>query len=76
VIDVVLPRTDGQELGARLRQIRPGLPVLYMSGHTGDELARRRLLDASVPFIQKPFHPDELVSRIQEQIERVASSQT
>ena len=37
-----------------------------MSGHTGDELARRRLLDPTVPFIQKPFHPDELVAEVQE----------
>ena len=41
---------------------RPRSPVVYMSGHTGDELARRRLLDPTVPFLQKPFHPDELVS--------------
>ena len=35
----------------------------------GDELARRLLLDASVPFLQKPFPPDELVKRVQEFLE-------
>ena len=65
VIDVVMPRMDGRELGERLRRERPDLGILYISGHTGDELARRLLLDASVPFLQKPFPPDELVERVQ-----------
>jgi PAS domain S-box-containing protein len=69
VLDVVMPRMDGRELGERLRTERPGIGVLYISGHTGDELARRLLLDASVPFLQKPFPPDELVERVQELLE-------
>jgi FixJ family two-component response regulator len=66
VVDVVMPGMTGQKLGERLREVRPGLPLVYMSGYTGDELSRRRLLHPSVPFLQKPFHPDELVLRVQE----------
>jgi DNA-binding response OmpR family regulator len=69
VLDVVMPRTDGRKLTELLRRERPALGVLYISGHTGDELARRLLLDASVPFLQKPFPPDELVERVQELLE-------
>jgi PAS domain S-box-containing protein len=66
VVDVVMPGMNGRELGERLREARPRMPVVYMSGYTGDELSRRRLLLPSVPFLQKPFHPDELVERVQE----------
>jgi two-component system, cell cycle sensor histidine kinase and response regulator CckA len=69
VLDVVMPRMDGRELSDRLRRERPGIGVLYISGHTGDELARRLLLDPAVPFLQKPFPPDELVERVQEMLE-------
>lgn len=69
VVDVVMPRMDGRELSELLRRQRPGIGILYISGHTGDELARRLLLDASVPFLQKPFPPDELVERVQELLE-------
>jgi PAS domain S-box-containing protein len=69
VIDVVMPGTDGRELSELLRRQRPGIGILYISGHTGDELARRLLLDASVPFLQKPFPPDELIERVQELLE-------
>jgi CheY-like chemotaxis protein len=74
VLDVVMPRMDGRELSDLLRRQRPGNGVLYISGHTGDELARRLLLDASVPFLQKPFPPDELVERVQELLELQAQS--
>ena len=72
--DVVMPRMDGRELSERLRKSHPSLLVLYMSGHTGDELARRRLLDPTVPFMQKPFHPDELVAEVQELLDLLPRS--
>ena len=68
VVDVVMPGMNGQELGKRLRKVRPRLPVIYMSGYTGDELNRRSLLHPSLPFLQKPFHPDELVEQVQERL--------
>jgi len=74
VLDVVMPGMDGRELGELLRRQQPRIGVLYISGHTGDELAQRLLLDASVPFLQKPFPPDELVERVQEILELRAQS--
>jgi CheY-like chemotaxis protein len=73
VADIVMPRLDGRELGERLGLSHPGLPVLYMSGHTGDELSRRKLLEPTVRVLQKPFHPDELVARVQELLLRRAT---
>lgn len=34
--DVLLPGVDGPALAARARQLRPGLPVVFMSGYTAD----------------------------------------
>jgi PAS domain S-box-containing protein len=63
--DLVMPGMGGRELGTRLQNTHPGVPVLFMSAHTGDELARRRLLSPGIWFLQKPFAPDELVSQVQ-----------
>jgi len=63
--DLVMPVMGGRELGLRLKESHSGLPILFMSAHTGDELARRRLLTPGIWFLQKPFTPDELVAQVQ-----------
>lgn len=60
VTDVAMPGLSARELAARIGQIRPGVPVFFMSGYTDDEVIRRGLLDAGQPFFQKPFTPEGL----------------
>ena len=47
-----------------LEALSPGLPVLYMSGYTDDEIVRRGLLEAGQPFLQKPFNPETLGGQV------------
>jgi signal transduction histidine kinase/CheY-like chemotaxis protein len=53
--DVVMPGMNGREFVEALHATSPGIPVLYMSGYTNDEIIRRGLTDSSVAFLQKPF---------------------
>jgi PAS domain S-box-containing protein len=64
VTDVVMPEMDGRELARRAEALSPGLPVLYMSGYTDDEIVRRGLLEAGQPFLQKPFNPETLGGQV------------
>ncbi len=64
--DVVLPRMNGRELAERVRVDRPDLKILFMSGYTGDVLAERSSLPASMPFLQKPFTPTTLAAKVRE----------
>jgi CheY-like chemotaxis protein len=66
VTDVVMPGMDGPELARRAVGLRPGLPVLFMSGYTDDEIVRRGLLEAGQPFLQKPFTPEALSEQVAE----------
>jgi two-component system cell cycle sensor histidine kinase/response regulator CckA len=54
----------GKELNEALRSLRPDLPLLFMSGYPGQEVAERGLLDPAASFIQKPFSPQELAQRV------------
>jgi CheY-like chemotaxis protein len=70
VSDVVMPEMGGREFGQRLAQIEPGLPVLYMSGYTGEDVVQRGLLDPGAPFQQKPFTPVSLAIKIRAMLDQ------
>jgi two-component system, cell cycle sensor histidine kinase and response regulator CckA len=44
VTDVVMPELNGRQLANMLREERPDLPVLYISGYTGEAMISRGLL--------------------------------
>jgi CheY-like chemotaxis protein len=69
ISDVVMPELSGRELGTRLAVLRPELPVLYMSGYTGDDVIQRGLLEPGVPFQQKPFTPEGLARKVREMLD-------
>jgi two-component system, cell cycle sensor histidine kinase and response regulator CckA len=62
--DVIMPELNGRELSDALADLHPNLPILFMSGYTGDDVLARSLLPETAPFIQKPFAPEELLSRV------------
>jgi PAS domain S-box-containing protein len=64
VTDVVMPRLGGRELASRLMAERPGLRVLFISGYTDDVDDLRELAGAGGDFLQKPFGPEALVTRV------------
>ena len=64
ISDVVMPELGGRELGSRLALLQPELPILYMSGYTGDDVIQRGLLEPGVPFQQKPFTPEGLARKV------------
>jgi two-component system cell cycle sensor histidine kinase/response regulator CckA len=69
ISDVVMPELGGRELGFRLAAVRPELPILYMSGYTGDDVIQRGLLEPGVPFQQKPFTPEGLARKVREMLD-------
>ena len=62
--DVLMPGMSGKELHARLTELHPGLPVLYMSGYTEDVIARHGILEPGTHLLSKPFSGQALARRI------------
>ncbi len=66
VTDVIMPEFNGNDLAIRLREIFPGLKVLFMSGYTANIIVHRGVLDKDVFMIQKPFSKKELSAKVRE----------
>lgn len=66
ITDVVMPGMDGRELGRRLGQSRPNLPILYISAYEVNDIFRRGSPSTSALFLQKPFPPETLLSQVEQ----------
>jgi CheY-like chemotaxis protein len=67
--DLAMPELGGRELAQRLLAEWPELPVVFMSGYTYDDVTRRGLLDAGVPFLEKPLSPEALSRKMRQVLE-------
>jgi len=66
VTDMMMPGMGGRELARRIHSLRPELPIVFMSGYTDHEELRNTLLDSRALFIEKPFTPELLLSKLRE----------
>jgi len=51
-------------LAERLMPLRPGVKVLYISGHTDSATVNEMALQRGANFLQKPFTPDRLTTKV------------
>ena len=66
VTDVVMPRMNGVALAEGIKSLRPETKVLYMSGYSGDLISHQGVLESGMDYIQKPFAPNALATRVRQ----------
>jgi CheY-like chemotaxis protein len=67
--DVVMPELGGRDLALRLKTIRREMKVLFMSGYPDDTIVQQGVLEFGAAYLQKPFTPDALASKIREALD-------
>jgi two-component system CheB/CheR fusion protein len=66
--DVVMPELGGRELAEAALKLRPGLKVVFMSGHTQDVILREGVQQGTA-FLHKPFTPMQLAEKVRETLD-------
>jgi CheY-like chemotaxis protein len=64
LLDLTMPGIGGREVLCRMRDQRPGTPLILMSGYPADDALRDLPADRAAGFLQKPFTCDELTGAV------------
>jgi PAS domain S-box-containing protein len=64
--DVIMPRTLGPEVAAKIVALRPAIHVLYISGYAQPVLGAHGTLDSGVALLEKPFTEPTLLAKIRD----------
>jgi two-component system cell cycle sensor histidine kinase/response regulator CckA len=70
-----LPGMSGVQLATAARELRPGLPVVFVSGYTGNETIARTS-DPATAFLAKPFDGDDLLRAVRATLDGAARTRT
>ncbi len=76
--DVVLRGMNGRELSEHFTRRHVSARVLFTSGYADDVIARRGVLQGSIPFLPKPYSSQRLLAKVRavlDQDDRTASSE-
>jgi two-component system cell cycle sensor histidine kinase/response regulator CckA len=74
--DIVMPQMSGFDLAKEIREARPRIKVLYMSGYTDNRVSSAWVLDVDTPFLHKPFTASVLAQKVREALGEGAGSRT
>jgi len=68
--DVVLPGMNGRALAENIKNTRPEVKVLFVSGYAENIIAHHGGFESGAGFLQKPFTHDTLSSKVREVLDQ------
>ena len=71
--DLIMPEMNGRDLAKKMTFLCPDSKCLFMSGHTGDIIAKHGVLEKNINFIHKPFSKQALAVKIREVLDKCNS---
>jgi DNA-binding response OmpR family regulator len=73
VLDIGLPGVDGLEVCRRVREVRPMVPIIFLTAHDGEMNTINGLDAGADDYITKPFRMAELLARVRARLRQVTT---
>jgi len=70
MLDMIMPKKNGKEVGETIRKVSPRTKILFASGYTMDIIKTRELTESGFDFLLKPVVPRDLLRKVREILER------
>jgi PAS domain S-box-containing protein len=69
--DIMMPRMGGLSLARSMSELRPGIRVVFMTGHAERESSYREAIRSGAESIQKPFSHEKLIRLVRQMLDTV-----
>jgi DNA-binding NtrC family response regulator len=67
--DIMMPRMGGLALARSMSELRPGIRILFMTGHAEREASYRDAIRSGAESIQKPFSHEQLTRLVRQMLD-------
>ncbi len=64
--DLIMPGMNGKKLSELLKQERPNVRVLFMTGYDDNAMSKQGMITEDIDYITKPFSPKKLAKKLEE----------
>ena len=64
LLDIKMPKQHGMEILKQVKQMKPGLPVIIVTGYQSVEMAQEALKLGASDYIPKPFESKQILKAV------------
>ena len=69
LLDVIMPGQNGRQALDRIRALSPGVPAIFLSGHTAEVAGQREIQLGGELLLRKPVEPEVLLAAVRQQLD-------
>jgi PAS domain S-box-containing protein len=70
LVDMIMPKKNGKEVGETIRKVSPRTNILFASGYTMDIIKTKELTESGFDFLLKPVVPRDLLRKVREILDK------
>jgi PAS domain S-box-containing protein len=74
LLDMIMPGKNGQEALAEIRECRPDIKAIYLSGYAADFMKSRGISDQCVELLDKPFKSSDLLRKVRDTLDAIVGA--